>query len=154
MTKLPIIIITLVLTLFTAQVAFAAGFSLTYIGTLATNGAKYNHWWYTVANPTLKGTATASTAVTVTIDSVASSVTSDAAGVWTFVPTTLTNGDHQVSLSSGGETIAFTLTIGSTMPSQSSGSGTPTTASTLPVAVLVLVSVLSLGFGYRLLKSS
>lgn len=153
MFKLPVLVISTILLLLSVRSAFAAGLSLTYIGTLATNGAKYSHWWYTVANPTLKGTATPSAAVTVTIDGVVNTITADSTGIWTLAPTILTTGDHQISLSSGGETQVFTLTIGSSMPSQSSGSGTPSTASTLPLVLVSLPSLLAILGGYRFLKS-
>ena len=154
-TALQSLLLVLVLLFTSRSVALAAGFSLTYIGALTTNGASYNHWWYTVASPTLKGTAVPSTAVVVTIDSTSTTVTSDASGNWT-APTTMANGDHQVSLVSEGSTISFTLTIGSTMPGNSatpSGNTAPATGSGTQTMLMALGSIIVVASGLYLLKT-
>jgi len=134
--------------------AFAAGFTLTYIGAIATAGQTYNHWWYTVTNPTLKGTADPSAIVTVTIDSTAAEVTADTTGNWSY-PTTLASGDHQISLASSGSTYTFTLTIGLTVPANiasQSGTTAPNTGYNVGTLFMIAGSALAIFLGARLLK--
>lgn len=109
--------------------ALAAGFQLTAIGAMDVTGATSTKWWYSTDNPALAGTATANSTVTITIDSVASTTTADASGVWSYTPTALTAGDHSVELSADAGSQSFTLTIGD-IPANVSA---PTT-SDLPVA--------------------
>lgn len=132
--------------------ASAAGLSLTSIGALNTNGAVYSHWWYTATNPTLVGTASPSANVTTTIDSTSNSVSANSSGIWSQATSNLTTGDHTVSITDGSSTLRFTLTIGSSVPAQSSGAATPNTASTGPVALFGLTSVLIIAAGSALLR--
>jgi hypothetical protein len=123
-----------------------AGEILTYIGNMQTVNT-YTHWWYTAENPALQGTAEANAAVTVTIDDVANDTTADASGNWSLSPTTLTNGDHQVTLASGATSYSFTLTIGSSVPETVTSDTTATeSGETLPVAGGLLPTV-GLTFG-------
>jgi hypothetical protein len=111
-----------------------AGTLLTKIGNVSVT-ANYTQWWYTSENPVLQGTAAASSVVDITIDDAANSVTTDANGNWSYSPTTLTNGDHSVTIASTTESYSFTLTIGSTVPADVSTGGTATdSGETLPVA--------------------
>lgn len=122
--------------LFLVSVAFvspvlAATLQLTSIGSVNTAGYTYSAWWYTSANPVLKGTAAPSAQVTITIDSSAQTITADTTGNWTYVPTTLTAGDHQIIIASSGEQYSFTLHIGSDVPT-STGSASVSTYSSVP----------------------
>lgn len=154
MPKLPVsLLLAFFLGILTFGGAFAASLSLTYIGTVATSGASYSHWWYTVANPTLKGLADPGSTVTVTIDGAANTATTDSSGAWSYTPTTLTVGDRHVVITAGGNTISFTLTIGSSVPASGSGSATPSTANTAPTVLLGLLSLFGVIVGYRLLKN-
>ncbi|MCX6784155.1 MAG: hypothetical protein NT141_03800 [candidate division WWE3 bacterium] len=154
---LPVVILFAIVSLGLVVKAQASVLTLTDIGTVSTAGHIYNHWWYTVANPTLKGMADPSASVSVTIDSVANTATADASGLWTLSTSTLTIGDHAVVISSGTSTaLSFTLTIGSSSPSGNGAtpSGTPNTASPLYTAGVVLASGLALLIGFKTLKSS
>jgi hypothetical protein len=115
----------------TTSVLAGAGL-LTSIGNLQTPQT-YSQWWYTSENPLLRGVAAAGEQVSVTIDGTANSVTADANGIWAYQPTTLGNGDHSVSIAAGGQTYAFTLTIGSTVPADITA-GETTSPDELPQA--------------------
>lgn len=143
----------------TTPVWALAGGILTNIGSMETNNS-YSHWWYTGQNLVLKGTATASTQVTVTIDSTANNVTADASGNWTFTPTTLTTGDHQLVIASGATSYSFTLTIGSSVPETATSGGTatseaiPVTGGLGPTIGLVIGGlVLVLGGSYYMMTA-
>jgi hypothetical protein len=103
----------------------AASLSLTNIGALTTNGSKYSEWWYTVANPTLKGTANADSDVKIKINSDESTVKADSAGNWTF-SSTMATGNYPIVISSGSESYSFTLHVGQGMPASVGGSGDTT----------------------------
>lgn len=118
-------------TLAFASPVMAATLQLTSIGSVNTAGYTYSAWWYTSANPVLKGTAAPSAQVTITIDSSAQTITADTTGNWTYVPTTLIAGDHQIVIASAGEQYSFTLHIGSDVPT-STGSASVSTYSAVP----------------------
>jgi len=122
MRKILSFIVTFVLFFLFSFQATAATLQVTKIGSLDLGGQMYSEWWYSGTNPTLYGTATASSDVTITIDSVASTATADASGGWQLTPTTLTQGDHTIVVTSSGETVSFTLHVGQAYP------GTSTTA--------------------------
>ncbi len=125
----------LVVSLTMAVPAFATGLAVTSIGNLDTStGTFYNAWWYTKENPTLSGTAGANATVTVDIDGNLYTTTADTLGNWSYTPTTLTTGNHTVTVTSGTETVSFSLEIGSdTSTAGTATSPTPTTApTTLP----------------------
>ena len=104
---------------------------LSKIGIMELGGNAYTEWWYTQENPTLTGVAATGAKVTITIDSVAAEVTADSAGNWTYSPTTLTTGDHTISITSGSDTYAFTLHAGQNVP-EDLGGGTQETTSSVP----------------------
>lgn len=101
-----------------------------------TNGNPGSQWWYTGANPTLSGTAEPSSVVTVVIDSISDTTLAFADGNWSYTPTTLTEGEHTVSITADGETIAFTLNIGQDSSELTTTSQSTSSASTqtLPVS--------------------
>lgn len=90
----------------------ASGFQIKSVGNLDVDGAVFKHLWYTNGKINITGIALANTSVTAIVDSTNSTVTADASGNWNY-QTDLAGGDHQISFSSSGSTIAFTLTIGS-----------------------------------------
>jgi len=98
------------------------GFSLTLdkIGVLDTSGVSYTEWWYTGSNPTFYGTADANAAVSVAVNDTDFSVTADGDGNWNY-NAGFDGGDHTVSFSSGGETIAFTLHLSQGVPEDVDG---------------------------------
>lgn len=99
--------------LFNVPLLFASGFQLKAIGALDVTGAVSKEWWYSNANPRLSGITPAGSTVTVKIDSVDYSATVDGSGNWTYSPTTLSDGDHAVVISSSAGSQTFTLHIGS-----------------------------------------
>ncbi|MBD3366341.1 hypothetical protein GF360_03315 [candidate division WWE3 bacterium] len=135
--------------------ALAADLSLTKIGALDTSGKSYTEWWYTGTKPVLEGVAEASSEVVVSVDGESSTVTADGSGVWTFYSESLTEGDYEISISSGDETYAFTLHLGQGVPSDlgSTSETTSTTGSAVPetgvgqlLALVGGVSALVLGW--------
>lgn len=125
----------------------ASGFTVRTVGGLNVDGLVYTHLWYTKTSVTFTGGTLPNTVVTATVDGAAATATSDATGNWTY-STTLTDGDHTVSLSSIASTVSFTLTIG---PVPSGVGGLPTTqAPTVGNAIPTLVLV-SIGAGLLLL---
>lgn len=141
-------------TLIFAGSAFAASLAVTSIGALDTSATFYSAWWYTSENPTLGGTAGESASVTIDIDGTVSTVNADAAGNWSFAPTTLTNGEHTVTITSGAENVTFKITIGSTVPADLTSGTASTAPATLPdsgmgsaTIFLAIAGLLGLGFG-------
>jgi len=112
------------------NLAHAANTVLSKIGIMELGGNAYTEWWYTEANPTLTGVAAAGAKVTITIDNVAAEVTADSAGNWTYSPTTLTTGDHTVSIASGTDAYTFTLHAGQNVPADLATGGTSGDGST------------------------
>jgi len=98
--------------LYSGKSVLAGGFNLKSIGSVDTSGRQISHWWYTGAVATMKGEAAAGETVTISIDGTESTATADGEGNWTYVPTALDGGDHEVILTSSGSTISFTLTMG------------------------------------------
>jgi len=122
----------LLLVVFSFQFVYASSFSLTNIGALSTNGAKYSEWWYTGENPTLVGTAGSSADVNVDIDGSDSSAVAGGSGNWSLATSGLTAGDHNIVISSGSESYSFTLHIGQNVP-ESVGTAVEITESTSAV---------------------
>lgn len=102
----------LILFLFSGNDVLAGGFNLKSIGSVNTSGRQISHWWYTGSVATMNGEAAAGETVTVSINGTEATTTADSEGNWTYVPEALTDGDHEIKLTSGGSTISFTLTMG------------------------------------------
>ena len=132
---------------------YAASLQLTKIGTLETNGKTYSQWWYSGTNPTLLGLAANNSQVDITIDSDTTTVYATDGGTWSFTPANLTTGDHTVKIVSNGETISFTLTLGSDVPQNASDSSKltklPQTGGLLPIIAVFGVSALLLSVGFK-----
>jgi|GEM_PF-1798555 len=141
----------------------AAGLTLDKIGTSVTTGKTFTSWTYTDVNPTFEGMASAGSEVNILINTYSSKVTADEAGIWTFSPGGVLSGDHSISITSEGQTISFTLTIGNdsaaAADSSSSAEASATdsaevSAETLPktggmgmTLTLLVFGVAVLGFG-------
>ena len=110
--------IALSLLFLSTSIIFAAGFQLKSIGALDVTGAVSKDWWYITANPSLSGMVTVGSTVTVNIDSVDYPANVDGSGNWSFNPTTLSDGDHSVSLTSSAGSQSFTLHIGQNIPAE------------------------------------
>lgn len=120
---------------FGVATAVAAGFQLNAIGALDVTGTMSREWWYTSPNPVLSGETADGAAVTVTIDGQEYQAVVDGSG-WSYAPTTLAEGDHEVGLTSSGGSQSFTLHIGAvpadvTAPVQQSTPVAGTTEQTL-----------------------
>ena len=102
----------LILFLFSGNDVLAGGFNLKSIGSVDTSGRQISHWWYTGSVATMNGEAAAGETVTVSINGTEATTTADSEGNWTYVLEALTDGDHEIKLTSGGSTISFTLTMG------------------------------------------
>jgi len=95
----------------TSHDVFAAGLSVTSIGGVSTGGT-VTTWANEGYNPLLVGTASPSASISIDIDSVVASTMSATDGSWSYKPTTLSSaGSYEVALSSGSESVLFTLTI-------------------------------------------
>ena len=136
----------LTLLAFTLAITPAFAFTLDSIGSSTYTTQTITEWWYTGQNPTLSGTAAASSAISITIDSTAFSTTADASGNWTYTPTTLTTGDHTVSLTGDGQTVSFTIHIGQNVPADL-GTTSTSTGSAMPVSGSVSQTLAILGLG-------
>jgi hypothetical protein len=110
--RLNCFLIVFILFLFFGKSVFAGGFNLQSIGSVNTSGQQISHWWYTGSMATMKGEAATDDTVTISIDGTETTTTANGEGNWTYVPESLSDGDHEVVLSSGGSTISFTLTMG------------------------------------------
>lgn len=108
--------------------AAAATLQLTKIGASSTVGQTFRSWLYQGLNPAFEGTTTPDAQVSITLNSANNKVTADTNGNWSFQPTTLIAGQHEVTIGSDGQEIAFTLTIDD--GSSSSASTSTTTTST------------------------
>ena len=122
------------LTLVMVSSVHAAALAVTSIGSLDTSGTFYSSWWYTNENPALSGTAGANATVTVDIDGAGDNTTADINGNWYYSPTTLTTGDHLITITSESEVATFNLTIGADA-STSTSTTTATASATLPTTL-------------------
>lgn len=127
-----------------SSTVFASGFQLKTVGALNVDGVTYKHLWYTNGQLTFAGIALANAQVTATIDGSTSTVTANSSGNWSHA-TTLSDGDHQVSFTSNGSTIAFTLTIGEEIPEGVGGlptAETPTVGMITPTIITLFSGIL------------
>lgn len=124
---LTVLVVTL---LFSQSISRALALTLETIGVSNVGGSSISSWTYQGSNPTFTGTADASATVTVTINNSDATATADASGNWTYTPTTLTStGTYPVTISSGTESISFTLdlTVQDTTSTTATSSSTTTT---------------------------
>jgi hypothetical protein len=86
--------------------------TLESIGVTTVGGKSISSWYYQGFNPVFTGTADPSAAVTVSIDGVEASTTSDESGAWSYTPTTLTEVQlYPVVITSGTQSLSFNLDI-------------------------------------------
>lgn len=151
----------LVLLSLTAAPAFAATLQLYSIGNSVVTGKTFTTFTHTGENPTFTGSASANTQVSIALNAATNRVTSDSTGAWVFRPTTLLAGTHDVLISAGSESKAFSLTIASAAATASptatiapTKAATVSTPTTLPVSggehltwMLVMAGMVLLGLG-------
>lgn len=137
-----------------ARGVWAYDLTLTSVGTMSTLGTDYSLVTYNGAVPTLSGTASPSASVGIKINTVLGYATASTSGVWSFVPSVLNVGDNVIVLSSGTQSLSFTLRFNATasstvatpaaMPDESELPGTGVWEYYIPV-VLVGMGVFVLG---------
>lgn len=132
------------------SVVFAQTLQLNTIGAMDVSSVSYDHWWYTNSNVTFAGTAGANATVSVVAGATTGSATADASGNWSYAATLAEGADHAMSFSSGGSTVAFTLTIG---PLPADVGTTTATSSAMPVAGVSWPTIGMLVFGLVLIAS-
>lgn len=145
MRRIFFLVVFLVFLLSTTEIR-AGGFGLTSIGGVDTSGKQLSHWWYTSTRPTFRGVAESSVDIIFDIDGTALQIGSDSSGDWVFTPESgLSEGDHNIKITSNGSEISFVLTIGTgnvNWDAVDSGS-----APVLPAAGFILPSLLMMGGG-------
>ncbi|MBI2464842.1 hypothetical protein HYV64_01750 [Candidatus Shapirobacteria bacterium] len=157
MTKFGTIVLTLVMLLTSTSVAFASGFHLKLIGNADTGGRQISHWWYSSSKPVFSGEAMPGAAVVFDIDGSALEINADSSGNWNFAAQEpLSDGDHQITITSDGSTIKFTLTIGNgnvNWDSVQNGSSEtlPTVGTSLPTILLFITGVAGLSWGGKMI---
>lgn len=127
-------IFTTIVFLGTVGVVWAYDLTLTKIGTLSTIGADYTLVSYVGSVPSLEGTATPAATVSVKVNSITNStIAATTSGIWTFTPESLNAGDNLITITSGAQSIVFTIRYSATViPTASSSAATTTTATSLP----------------------
>jgi len=100
--------------------------TLTSVGSQSTLGVDYSVVNYTGGVPTLVGTASPSASVGININTVLNYTTASVSGVWQYIPSALNQGDNNVVITSGVQSISLTLRFNSTV------SGTIATLSAIP----------------------
>lgn len=109
---------------FFSNAVFAQSLGVTSIGGVSTGGS-ITTWAHEGYNPLMVGTASPSASISIDIDSVVESTTSASDGSWQFQPTSLsTTGSYEVAISSGTESVLFTLTIAEAASSTAKGGAT------------------------------
>lgn len=122
-----------------------------------TGGRQISHWWYSSSKPVFSGEAMPGAAVIFDIDGKALEINADSSGNWNFAAQEpLTDGDHQVTITSDGSTIKFTLTTGNgnvNWDAVESGGGEtlPTVGTGWPTILLLMVGVAGLGWGGKMI---
>jgi hypothetical protein len=142
--------------LFSLLLAAAPAFAVTLdtIGSSATSsGNPGSDWYYTADNPTFSGTTIASSTVNITIDATQYSTTANSSGNWTYLPTTLTTGDHSVTIADSQNSLSFTIHIGQSAPTGTSSGSISTSSGTLPVAGSLTQTLLMLTGGAVILAA-
>lgn len=93
---------------------WAYDLTLTSVGVLSTLGTNYSVVNYQGGIPTLIGTASPSAQVGVKIKTLLGYSTASTSGIWQYVPATLDQGDNLVVISSGSQSVSFTLRFNAT----------------------------------------
>jgi hypothetical protein len=135
----------------------ASGFHLKSIGNAETGGRQISHWWYSSARPVFSGEALPGAEVIIDIDGKALSINADSSGNWNFQSQeNLSEGDHQITLTSGESVVKFTLSTGTSNVNwdavQKGGEETlPTVGTSWPTILLVITGVVGLGMGGKMI---
>ena len=158
--KLLAYVLTLFLFALSAKGVFAGGFNLKSIGGLNTDGRQISHWWYSSTNAPLTGEATPDSTINITIDEVSASATADTEGMWSYNPSGLSEGDHEISLENNGSTIKFTLTLGAdnmdmaAIEKDGNPTALPAAGTTAPTLLLLTLGIGLFFTGRKFLKQA
>ena len=143
--KMIMVVVWLTILMFSANLCFASGFNLKSISSVSTDGRQISHWWYSGLNPVFSGEAAPGATIAADIDGQAANINADSSGNWAYQAVgELTAGDHQVSFTSDGSVIKFTLTLGAenvnwdTVGKEGSGSALPTVGGIVPTLALIV----------------
>lgn len=107
--------------LFSVSAVLAYDLTLTSVGSVSTLGTNYSLVDYKGDIPKLTGTASPSAEVAIKIKTLLSHTTASISGVWQFTPTALDQGDNLIVLSSGVQSVSFTLRFNATASATLSG---------------------------------
>ncbi|HSV95284.1 MAG TPA: hypothetical protein VLH94_04945 [Spirochaetia bacterium] len=94
---------------------WAYDLTLTSVGTQSTLGTNYSLVTYTGGIPSLSGTASPSAQVGVKIKTSLNYTTASTSGVWSYIPSVLDQGDSLITITSGTQSISFTLRFNATV---------------------------------------
>jgi len=169
MKKLSIFLISfLAMLVLVVSPALAASLQVTNLGTTDVSsldlGGALKTYTYSGGTFELAGTASPSAVVSIVIDDVTKTATSDSLGNWSSLISSLSTGNHDFAISSNTESLDFILTVGSSTESATGTGGTTTTASTSSTSTTTLpeagslstsiftlfLAMLSLGLGTML----
>lgn len=142
----------LTLSLVITPSVFADDLILTHIGGMATQGKKFNQWWYEPQKVVLKGVGSKAANIDVTIDGKFNTIRSSATdGTWVYDLGELTVADHSIILGSGKESYSFVLTIGSAAPADmgTTKGGLPTAGGLLPLMGLISLAGVLIYAGFK-----
>ncbi len=134
MKKITLFLIGLLASFLLAKTVLAYDLTLTSVGVLSTLGTNYNVVNYQGGIPMFVGTASPSAQVGVKIKTLLNYTTASTSGVWQYVPTTLDQGDNLVVITSGVQSISFTLRFNATAASEMATPAALPDESTLPGA--------------------
>ena len=143
----------LTISLFITAPVFAEDVVLTQIGGLATQGKKFNQWWYEPQRVILKGTGSKGANIDVTLDGKFNVTKANVDnGSWHYDLGTLEIADHNVIVASGNQSYSFILTIGSAPPAdmaKGAKGGLPAAGAILPLIGLISLAAVLIYFGFR-----
>jgi len=104
-----------VLMLVSVSTVFALDLSLTRVGVLSTVGVDYTNITYLGTIPTFEGVASPSSTVYIRIKtSTDSTVAASPSGAWQFTPSVLDLGNSSVLITSGLQSLSFTINFNAT----------------------------------------
>lgn len=130
---------------------YAGAFQVTRIGSLETNGALFDKWYYTDNKPTFTGIGLTEEVVNIVLDGTSFSTTVNTENQWSFTPASFMNdGEHYISFASAGSSLGFKLFIGKEIPE---GVKAPPPAET-PVAGAFIPTLVFSSIGTLLVSSS
>jgi len=114
--------------IFATSVAHAATLELNSIGGVPITNQTFSYWTHSGTNPSLVGTASPSAIVELTLGTTSASATAGLDGAWRYDPTTLTAGEHAITISSAAESMNFTLLISTESATKGGVTATPSAA--------------------------